>query len=100
MSEEKNQDFASYLEKMKGRAATSKVYSKHQDIGLAVAEILQDQKHKALYMKMAKEDGDIVLAMAKSVAENDNVKNKGAYFMRVWHKYRGNETDNNKGPGK
>jgi hypothetical protein len=96
MSEDKNQDFAIYLEKMKGRAIKSRVHSKHQDIGLAVAEILEDKKHVALYMKLAKSEGDIVLAMAKSVAENKNIKNKGAYFMALWHKYRGNETDNGK----
>lgn len=100
MSEEKNQDFAAYLEKMKGRKALSRVHSKHQDIGLAVAEILEDKKHVALYMKIAKTEGDILLAMAKSVAENKNIKNRGAYFMSLWHKYRGNETDNDKGQGK
>jgi hypothetical protein len=35
-------------------------------------------------MKLAKErDADELLALAKSVAENKRVKNKGAYFMRV-----------------
>ena len=100
MSEEKNQDFAAYLEKIKGRAAKCRVHSKHQDIGLEVAEILGGRSHKALYMKLAKAEGDIVLAMAKAVAENDKVQNKGAYFMTLWHKYRGNESDNDKRPRK
>ncbi|MDD4931536.1 MAG: hypothetical protein PHG66_05340 [Candidatus Colwellbacteria bacterium] len=97
MPEDKKQEFADYLKKVRSRAEKSRVYSKHQDIGLAVSEILSDPKHKALYMKMAKEDGDIILSMAKSVAENDKVENKGAYFMALWHKYRGNADNNDKG---
>ncbi|MDD5098733.1 MAG: hypothetical protein PHP35_00060 [Candidatus Colwellbacteria bacterium] len=96
MSEKKNQDFTAYLDELKKRAKSQRVHSKHQDIGLETAEILGDREHKSLYMKLAKTDGDIVLAMAKAVAENEKVKNKGAYFMALWHKYRGNENSNNK----
>ncbi len=54
--------------------------------GLLLAEILSDEAHKSLYMKLAKEyKQDRLLELAKSVTERKNVKNKGAYFMRLLH---------------
>ena len=56
-------------------------------IGLMLAEMLNDEKHKALYIKLAKEhDHEKLLTTARSVAERINVKNKGAYFMGVLFK--------------
>jgi hypothetical protein len=73
-----------YIEELKRRGETSHVYKKYQLTGLQIADILEDPKHKALYIKLAKErDSEKLLVMAKSVAENKNVKNKGAYFMTV-----------------
>lgn len=75
-----------YLREMAERGLTSRVYRKYQLIGLEIAEILEDNAHKALYIKFAKEFGsDRLLALAKTVAENRNVRNKGAYFMRLLH---------------
>ena len=66
------------------RQKTSKIYSEHQLIGLEIADILSDVKHKALYIKLAKIFGkDRLLPIAKSVAEKKEIKNKGAYFMKV-----------------
>mgnify|MGYP006284201521 CR=1 FL=1 len=74
-----------YLKTLKERKKQSKVYVQFQDVGLTLAEILSDQKHKALYIKLAKEhDKDKLLRIAKQVAEKKDIKNKGAYFMRVW----------------
>jgi hypothetical protein len=71
-----------YFEMLKERAKKSHVYRKHQMIGLMLAEILRDDKHKALYIKLAKErDPEELLALARSTADRINVKNKGAYFM-------------------
>jgi peptide deformylase len=85
MSQEEKQPFNSYLEKIKERTKKSRVYSRHQMIGLMIADILEDRSHKALYMKMARtENGEKMLYMAKSIAENPKVNNKGAYFMRLW----------------
>ena len=73
-----------YLELLKKRAKESKVYSPHQLTGLLIAEILRDEKHKSLYMKLAKEyDAQKLLNLAQSVAERKHVENKGAYFMRL-----------------
>ncbi len=73
-----------YLEKLRERGKKGHVYREFQDTGLMVADILGDRKHKALYIKLAKEhDKQELLTLAKRVAENKNVKNRGAYFMRV-----------------
>jgi hypothetical protein len=75
---------ASYLKKLQQRAKDSHVYRKYQLLGLEVAHILDDEKHKALYIKLAKErGGDKMMQLAKEVAERRGIKNKGAYFMKV-----------------
>lgn len=73
-----------YLEELARRSKESRVYRKYQLTGLSIAAILHDEKHKALYMKLAKAgNGERLLALAKDVAERKNVKNRGAYFMRL-----------------
>ena len=73
-----------HLETLKKRAKESKVYSYHQLVGLTIAELLEDDKHKALYMKLAKlHDSDKLMRLAKNTAERKNIKNKGAYFMKL-----------------
>ncbi len=74
-----------YLEVLKERAKKSRVYRKYQMTGLRLSELLKDEKHKALYIKLAKEyDENRLLDTARRVADKLNVKNKGAYFMRVF----------------
>jgi len=47
--------------------------------------MLGDEAHKALYIKLAKQhDQEELLEVARGVANNMNVKKKGAYFMRVF----------------
>jgi hypothetical protein len=73
-----------YVKELKRRGKESHVYRKYQLIGLEISQILHDEKHKALYIKLAKEDsGDRLLGLAKDIAGRTNVKNKGAYFMSV-----------------
>ena len=75
-----------YLEKLSKRKKTSRAYREYQLIGLEVAQILDDQAHKSLYIKLTKQHGKSkILALAKSVADRKNVKNKGAYFMKLLH---------------
>jgi len=77
-----------YRELLTKRAKESKVYTSHQLTGLLLAEILKDEGHKSLYIKLAKEHGsDKLIKLAKSVAERKNVKNMGAYFMRLLETY-------------
>jgi len=73
-----------YLKKLKQRGKDSHVYRKYQLMGLEIAQILEDEKHKSLYIKLAKEHGgDQLMRLAKDVAERRGIKNKGAYFMKV-----------------
>lgn len=76
--------FAGYKQKLLERKGDSRAYSKHQVFGLMIAELLEDFAHKSLYIKLAKErSAEELLRIAKEVAEKNNIKNKGAYFMRV-----------------
>lgn len=73
-----------YLKELKERGKTSRVYRQYQLVGLLAAQILGDEKHKSLYIKLAREyGGELILQLAKSVAERKRVKNKGAYFMKM-----------------
>ena len=75
---------ADYLDKLKQRGKDSHVYRKYQLLGLEIAHILEDEKHKALYIKLAKvHGGDKLMQLAKEVADRKNVRNKGAYFMKL-----------------
>ena len=79
---------SAYIKELKRRAAESHVYRKYQLLGLMIAEILRDEKHKSLYIKLAKEgNGERLLRLAKEVAEKKNVKNRGAYFMALLKGY-------------
>lgn len=78
------EDGQNYFEELKKRSQKSKVYTSYQLTGLEIANILEDWKHKSLYIKLAKKHGDQKLReLAKRVAEKKNIQNKGAYFMRV-----------------
>lgn len=58
---------------------------RHQALGLAIADLLGDRQHKALYIKFAKEhDGELLLSVAKDVSTRGGIKNKGAYFMKIF----------------
>lgn len=71
-----------YIETLKERKKKSRVYKEYQLIGLTLAEILEDEKHKSLYIKLAKEhEVQMLLTLAKDVASRNRIKNKGAYFM-------------------
>ena len=75
---------ANYLKNLKQRGKDSHVYRKFQLLGLEIAQVLEDEKHKSLYIKLAKEHGgDKMMRLAKDVAERRGIKNKGAYFMKV-----------------
>lgn len=75
-----------YMETLKARGKQSHVYRQFQDIGLQLAEILGDAKHKALYIKLAQQhDESILMSIAKDVADRKHIANRGAYFMKVLH---------------
>lgn len=72
------------MDLLKERKADSRVYFRHQSVGLELAELLDDEKHKSLYMKLAKDyDSQVLLELAKDVAIRKNIEKKGAYFMKL-----------------
>ncbi|MEK7548906.1 MAG: hypothetical protein AAB496_00210 [Patescibacteria group bacterium] len=80
----KEMEDGDYLKTLRERAKTSHVYKKYQFTGLLIAQLLNDEKHKSLYIKLAKEhDQNHLLSIAKDVAERKNIENKGGYFMKV-----------------
>lgn len=75
-----------YFDELEKRSKKSRAFHKHQLIGLMMAEILGDSKHKSLYIKLAKKhDAQTLLELAKNIASKKNIKNRGAYFMRVFY---------------
>lgn len=75
----------SYLDEIKKRKKDSKVYKEFQLTGLELADILDDREHKSLYIRLAKTNSrQKLMAVAKDVADRRNVKNLGAYFMKMW----------------
>ena len=74
-----------YLDTIAKRSKESRAYKKYQSIGLELAEILGDREQKSLYIKLAKENSaSLLLSLAKDVSTRKNIKNYGAYFMRVF----------------
>ena len=72
------------MKELKRRAKESHVYRKYQLLGLEISQVLKDEKHKSLYIKLAKENNaERLLQIAKEVAERRDVKNRGAYFMTM-----------------
>ncbi len=91
MDEEKQNK---YIELLKERGEEKRVTKSYQMTGLKIAEILGDKEHKALYIKLAKENNEnFLLGLAKDIADRDNVNNKGAYFMTMLKKHK-NESKN------
>lgn len=78
-------DNKNYLAELKKRSEESHVHKEFQLIGLEIADILKDRKHKALYIKLAKahKRPHELLTIAKDIAGKKDVKRKGAYFMVV-----------------
>jgi hypothetical protein len=73
-----------YIQTLAKRAKESKVYKPFQSTGLMLAEILDDPKNKAIYMRLSKiYDNQELIGKARDVAERQSVKNKGAYFMKM-----------------
>lgn len=80
-----------YIKELKRRAKKSRVYKNYQLIGLEIAQMLQDEKHKSLYIKLAKNNNsETLLATAKDISGKKGIKNKGAYFMAIIAKLREN----------
>ena len=72
------------IEKKKAKKpAPIYIHFEFQDYGVYLSEILHDPKHKALYIKLAKEKPRGLLEEAKGFAKDYNTKsvNRGKLFM-------------------
>jgi hypothetical protein len=73
-----------YLKTISERKKQSHVFKDFQHTGLVVARMLGDEKHKTLYIKLAKTvSQQVLMPIAKDTAERVNVSRKGAYFMKL-----------------
>ena len=81
-----------YLATLRDRAKRSRIYAQHQLVGLEIAKMLGDERHKTLYMKLAKErNAEMLRRLAASIADQPNAKNKGALFMYLLTKAKKTE---------
>lgn len=80
---------AEYLKLLKKRGKESRAYTSYQLLGLELADMLDDNRKKSLYIKLAKiYDPQTLLQIARDIISRANakkIKNKGAYFMRIFH---------------
>ena len=75
---------SNYLDELKKRGARARVTRDFQFLGLEIAAALKDLAHKSLYIKYAKRyDPQKLLSLAKDIAQRRDIKNPGAYFMKV-----------------
>lgn len=65
-----------------------------QSYGMYLAESLNDYKHKALYIKLAKTTHRSILEKALSFTKDSNAKNKGALFMWKMKQLKNGEKTN------
>ena len=73
-----------YLKDLAARKKITRVYSRHQLLGLEIAKLLGDESHKSLYIKLAKKyPAGELMSVARDVAERRGIRKKGAYFMRI-----------------
>jgi hypothetical protein len=66
------------------------VTREYQDFGYRLAMELQDERHKSLYIKLAKETDRKILEQCRSFVVDSNADNKGALFMWKLKELRGN----------
>ena len=68
-----------------------------QSFGIYLSEELNDYKHKALYIKLAKTIHRSILEKALSFVKDSNAKNKGALFMWKLKELRTSHADKENG---
>ena len=57
------------------------VSREYQDWGYRLAMELGDERHKSLYIKLAKETDRSIMEKCRSFVKDSNADNKGALFM-------------------
>ena len=73
-----------YMDTLQKRAKKSRIYKSYQMTGLLLVELLQDSAHTPIYIRLAKlYDNQQLLGLAKTITKRVDIKNKGAYFMKM-----------------
>ena len=73
-----------YLESLKKRSKRPYATQPFQILGYEIAVALKDLKNRGLYMRLAKtHNPEQLLAIAKDISQNRNIKNKTHYFLKV-----------------
>ena len=76
-------DIKEYSKTLEERKKKTRVTRNFQLIGLLISQILTDEKHKSLYIKLAQKiDNQLLMGIAKDVADR-RIDRPGAYFMKV-----------------
>ena len=77
---------AAYQKILKERTQKFRIYTQYQSTGLLLSELLDDPKHKSLYMQLAQRyESDFLIQLAKNLQERKDIKKRGAYFMKILH---------------
>jgi hypothetical protein len=69
------------LDEKPGEEKNKFISREYQDYGYRLAMELFDQRHKSLYIKLAKEVDRGILEKCRSFVVDSNADNKGALFM-------------------
>jgi hypothetical protein len=69
------------LEEKEKTGRNKYVSREYQDYGYRLAMELDDEKHKSLYIKLAKEVDRAILEKCRTFALDSNASKKGALFM-------------------
>ena len=73
-----------YIKLLKKRADTSHVHTKHQLVGLQIADMLNDRERKTFYIKLAKyNDEQDIRNLAKISIEKASINIPAAYFIKI-----------------
>ena len=64
-----------------------------QSFGIHIADVLDDYKHRSLYIKLAKTVHRSILEKALSFVADSNADNKGALFMWKLKQLRGEQKE-------
>jgi hypothetical protein len=77
-----------------GRTAVNTHISReYQDYGYRLAMELSDEKHKSLYIKLAKTVDRAILEKCRSFVIDSNANNKGALFMWKMKELKNNKSN-------
>lgn len=85
-----------YLDSYQVKPVNKYISQEFQDYGLLLATELGDEKHKSLYIKMAKQIDRGILERARSFVKDANARSQAKLFMWKVKELRGIQGSRNK----